>query len=166
MDPDISHLAKAVTASATEQSDADTVLECWHSAPPQDCRSSKLALAAAVGRPAKDTQLCLLQVCGHAAEDISNYKELFPSIFTAKALTNCDMFTLDAEEFHQVVQEYPKVQVKLHAWAVRSPLHRRHPLPLDMMPCFIMSCHVVFCCIASCRVMSCHVWTCRTWNSW
>ncbi|KAL3143569.1 Potassium/sodium hyperpolarization-activated cyclic nucleotide-gated channel 3 [Trebouxia sp. C0009 RCD-2024] len=61
----------------------------------------------------------LLQVCGHAAEDISNYKELFPSIFTARALTNCDMFTLDAEEFHQVVQEYPKVQVKLHAWAVR-----------------------------------------------
>lgn len=60
-----------------------------------------------------------IQVCGHAAEDISNYKELFPSIFTARALTNCDMFTLDAEEFHQVVQEYPKVQVKLHAWAVR-----------------------------------------------
>ena len=60
-----------------------------------------------------------MQVCGHAAEDISNYKELFPSIFTARALTSCDMFTLDAEEFHQVVQEYPKVQVKLHAWAVR-----------------------------------------------
>ena len=62
----------------------------------------------------------VLQVCGHAAEDISNYKELFPSIFTAQALTNCDMFTLSAEEFHQVVEEYPKVKVKLHAWAVRS----------------------------------------------
>ena len=61
-----------------------------------------------------------LQVCGHAAEDISNYKELFPSIFTARALTNCDMFTLSAEDFHQLVEEYPKVKVKLHAWAVRS----------------------------------------------
>lgn len=61
-----------------------------------------------------------VQVCGHAAEDISNYKELFPSIFTAQALTNCDLFTLDAEDFHQLVEEYPKVKVKLHAWAVRS----------------------------------------------
>ena len=61
----------------------------------------------------------MLQACGHAAEDISNYKELFPSIFTARALTNCDMFILSAEEFHQVVEEYPKVKVKLHAWAVR-----------------------------------------------
>lgn len=90
-----------------------------------------------------------MQVCGHAAEDISNYKELFPSIFTAKALTNCDMFSLDAEEFHQVVQEYPKVQVKLHAWAVRSPHTHHHPLPLNMMSCFTRLRHVM-CCVA-CR---------------
>lgn len=65
-------------------------------------------------------QCCVLwQVCGHAAEDISNYRELFPSIFSAQALTNCDMFTLEASEFHQLVEEYPKVKVKLHAWAVR-----------------------------------------------
>ena len=83
-------------------------------------------------------------MCGHAAEDISNYKELFPSIFTAKALTNCDMFTLDAEEFHQVVQEYPKVQVKLHAWAVRSPhIPMSFAIGHDVMLYWVMSCHVM-----------------------
>ncbi len=73
-------------------------------------------------------------MCGHAAEDISNYKELFPSIFTARALTNCDMFTLSAEEFHLLVEEYPKVKIKLHAWAVRSAAVLKLPSALRKLP--------------------------------
>ena len=66
-----------------------------------------------------DDAMHVPQVCGVSAGDISNYRELFSSIMTAEALTNCDLYSLSADTFHQLVQEYPKVQEKLHAWAVR-----------------------------------------------
>ena len=49
----------------------------------------------------------------------SNQASLFPSIFTARALTSCSMYVLDAAEFNQVAEEYPAVKAKLQAWAAR-----------------------------------------------
>ncbi len=58
-------------------------------------------------------------MCGAAAEQVSNYKELFSSVMTAQAFTNCDLYVLDADRFHALAEEYPKVTAKLHAWALR-----------------------------------------------
>ena len=60
-----------------------------------------------------------VQMCGAAAEQVSNYKELFSSVMTAEAFTNCDLYVLDASRFHELAEEYPRVTAKLHAWALR-----------------------------------------------
>ena len=60
-----------------------------------------------------------VQMCGAAAEQVSNYKELFSSVMTAEAFTNCDLYVLDADRFHELAEEYPRVTAKLHAWALR-----------------------------------------------
>lgn len=90
------------------------------------------------------------QACGDAAADVSNYKELFPSIFTAQALTNCDMYLLHAAEFQQLVEEYPGVKAKLQAWALRSAAELGYllsqrilsPVQLQITSCLL---HLISC---------------------
>ncbi|KAL3143545.1 Potassium/sodium hyperpolarization-activated cyclic nucleotide-gated channel 3 [Trebouxia sp. C0009 RCD-2024] len=66
--------------------------------------------------PSKDE---LLKVCGDRAETISSHAERFPSVFDARALTNCSLFALDAVDFHEAADQYPGVESKLQAWAIR-----------------------------------------------
>ena len=66
-----------------------------------------------------DAATAAVQMCGGAAEQVSNYKELFSSVMTAEAFTNCDLYVLDANRFHELAGEYPRVTAKLHAWALR-----------------------------------------------
>ena len=61
-----------------------------------------------------------MQACDHSVQAVTSQPSLFPSLFTAQALTNCDMYMLNAADFHQAAEEFPAVQAKLQAWALRS----------------------------------------------
>ena len=70
------------------------------------------------------TQGLCAQACGNRAnvETISSHAESFPSVFDARALTNCRLFALDADDFQKAADQYPGVKSKLQAWAIRSKL--------------------------------------------
>ncbi|KAK9844915.1 hypothetical protein WJX74_008624 [Apatococcus lobatus] len=53
------------------------------------------------------------------AEDISNYSDTFTATCTARALTNLDMFVLEAEDFHRLADHYPRVFKELKQIAIR-----------------------------------------------
>lgn len=72
-----------------------------------------------------------MQACGDRADTISSHAERFPSVFDARALTNCSLFALDADDFHKAADQYPAVKTKLQAWGIRS----RSLAAFAILPC-------------------------------
>lgn len=61
----------------------------------------------------------LLENIGAKHEDISKFRALFPSVATARALTNTDMFTLAADDLRPLLDEYPGTMAILGEMALR-----------------------------------------------
>ncbi|KAK9868627.1 hypothetical protein WJX84_000472 [Apatococcus fuscideae] len=72
--------------------------------------------AALLPLPSPDT---LQQELRCVPEDVSNYNDTFTATCTARALTNLDMFVLEAEDFHKMADHYPRVFTELKQIAIR-----------------------------------------------
>ena len=60
-----------------------------------------------------------VQSCGVAQIDVSHYADMFTVITAVRALTNCEMFVLEADDFREVVQDFPGAREQLKAAALR-----------------------------------------------
>ena len=50
---------------------------------------------------------------------MSHYADMFTAVTTVRALTNCEMYVLEADDFREVVQDFPGACEQLRAAALR-----------------------------------------------
>ena len=100
---------------SAQGSGAELIWGTWRS-----CSKNTLSPAAPCGVTTGHSNFaCMLQELNCQLEDISNYSDTFTATCTARALTNLDMFVLEAEDFMRLADHYPRVFKELKQVAMR-----------------------------------------------
>ena len=62
---------------------------------------------------------CAVQHCGATLADVSHYSDMDTVVMAVRALTNCEMYLLEADDFREVVQDFPNARGQLQSAALR-----------------------------------------------
>lgn len=60
-----------------------------------------------------------MQHCEATPGEVSHYADMFTTVTTVHALTNCEMYVLEHDDFRECVQDFPIICNQLHAAALR-----------------------------------------------
>lgn len=74
-----------------------------------------------------------MQHCGGTQGEVSHYSDMFTVVTSVRALTNCEMFVLEADDFREVVQDFPGACEQLRQAALRWE-------PTFLCPCQSLCC--------------------------
>ena len=99
--------------------------------------------------------VCGVQELHCLPEDISNYNDTFTATCTARALTNLDMFVLEAEDFHRLADHYPRVFKELKLIAIRCDQQHHQVVRLQVLPktCHVFKCYQLSMCMRPCLLV-------------
>ncbi|KAK9787865.1 hypothetical protein WJX73_005550 [Symbiochloris irregularis] len=61
----------------------------------------------------------LMEHCGASQAEVSHYTDMFTTVTTVHALTNCEMYVLEHDDFRECVQDFPGICRQLEAAASR-----------------------------------------------
>ena len=61
----------------------------------------------------------MLLQSGATKGEVSHYADMFTVVTAVRALTNCEMFVLEADDFREVIEDFPSARQELQAAALR-----------------------------------------------